>query len=257
MPTEDSPTEDSPPEVEERSINSKRVALHRVRSALPKTKKAREETLNDLLEAEVDVSMSKVTDVINEDKSIKRKVISRLGQHDRVSKLKVRRCLKITKQSFYKMRKSNSFGSCKLRKEKKDHFDLVVRFLKDNAQASSQKKHASKGEARLYLRDQMNNLYRKFCNEHDDINVKKSFFYKCRGRHIKLAQTAKLNQCLCETCMNITLILKALKKPFPNFPQSKSMLMEMMFCRVEGGSYKKVSMVIALIVAQWNFLTHK
>lgn len=106
---------------------------------------------------------------------------------------------------------------------------MVNEFLKSRCRISSEKKIATKLDARMIIDDQNNQLYVKFKQEHPEIGISKFFcfvFYNCRPNNMKLPQNESVKQCLCEVCTNVSLMLKDLQSACAIMPKSKPELRE-------------------------------
>ena len=228
---------------EGRNTVSRRVALHRVKKALPRDPKARAETVEDLRASLGFTKEGYNMQVRQLFRNCGRKVIREIAKHlltlDKKSKCAAQRMLNISRQNLNQMTKTNSFYTRVLRKSSKGHFEIVNTFLKQNSTISSEKKHVTSKGLRMLLKNELLRLYKKFCDQQQDIKIGKSFFYICRPKNTKLAQSGKLNQCLCKTCTNLGLKVKALKPACPELPTSKKILVDAILCRKTGAYHEK------------------
>ena len=91
--------------------------------------------------------------------------------------------------------------------------NLAVGFLKrpDNSSQLPSKKHHVKGQVKYGLTDTMDNLYTKFKSEYTSIRMHRSTFFAARPSYIKLVQWTNRNQCLCQVCANMSLLINRSK----------------------------------------------
>ena len=103
------------------------------------------------------------------------------------------------KKSILKVKSNNA------RNETAEHF------FEETATVVPDKKLVSKktGKAASFLRRPLRELHREF--KAAGGNIPFSSFAKCRPRNVRLMSQAKLRQCLCEYCTNVSLKLDTLK----------------------------------------------
>ena len=85
-------------------------------------------------------------------------------------------------------------------------------FFKQHSSVAPDKKLVSKktGEGAAFLQKSLKQLHNEYKEASGD-SIPFSSFAKCRPKNVRLMSQAKLRQCLCEYCTNITLKLDTLK----------------------------------------------
>lgn len=75
---------------------------------------------------------------------------------------------------------------------------------------------ANANKAKYILQRSVTETYKGFCKENPDQRICRSKFADLRPSHVLVQSKAKLYQCLCETCTNVDMAIKAINQEVIN-----------------------------------------
>ena len=120
--------------------------------------------------------------------------------------------------------------------------------LTNNSSQLPSKKHHVKGQVKYGLTDTMDNLYTKFKSECTSIRMHRSTFFAARPSYIKLVQWTNRNQCLCQVCANMSLLINRSKV----LPKSGKLVAGMLDEDIEAKLEVMEPKITVNMVKQWR-----